>query len=164
MGSIKPFRFLAAWMTDNRFGNFLQDNWQGNMPYAQAASHFTSKVANWNREIFGNIFKQKKELLARLGGVQKALENRPLSSLYRLEASLKKKLEEVLSQEELLWYQKSRREWIKYGDRNTSFFHQKTITRRAHNRITAIRDDEGNWLYEAQEIKTHAVNFFSTLY
>ena len=45
VGSIKPFRFLAAWMTDNRFGNFLQDNWQGNMPYAQAASNFTSKVA-----------------------------------------------------------------------------------------------------------------------
>ncbi|KAH9699193.1 putative ribonuclease H protein [Citrus sinensis] len=43
MGSIKPSRFLAAWMTDNRFGNFMQDNWQGNMPYAQAASSFTSK-------------------------------------------------------------------------------------------------------------------------
>lgn len=84
VGSIKSFRFLAAWMIDNRFGNFLQDNWQGNMPYAQAASNFTSKVAVWNREIFGNIFKRKKELLARLGGVQKALENRPLSSLYRL--------------------------------------------------------------------------------
>ncbi|KAH9696901.1 reverse transcriptase domain-containing protein [Citrus sinensis] len=106
MGSIKPFRFLAAWMTDNR----------------------------------------------------------PLSSLYRLETKLKKKLEEVLSQEELLWYQKSRREWIKYGDRNTSFFHQKTITRRDRNRITAIRDEGGNWIYEAQEIKDHAVTFFSTLY
>ena len=69
-----------------------------------------------------------------------------------------------MSREELLWYQKSRREWIKYGDRNTSFFHQKTITRRACNRITVIRDDGGNWLYEAQEIKTHAVTFFSTLY
>ena len=102
MGSIKPFRFLAAWMTDNRFGDFMQDNWQRNMPYAQAASNFTSKVATWNREVFGNIFKRKKELLAHLGGVQKALERQPLSSLYRLEVWLKKKLEEVLSQEELL--------------------------------------------------------------
>ncbi|KAH9772083.1 reverse transcriptase domain-containing protein [Citrus sinensis] len=164
MGRIKPFRFLAAWMTDNRFGNFMQDNWQGNMPYAQAASRFTSKVTTWNREVFGNIFKRKNELLARLGGVQKALENRPLGSLYRLEMKLKKKLEEVLSQDELLWYQKSRREWIKYGDRNTSFFNQKTITRRARNRITAIKDEGGNWIYEAQEIKDHAVTFFSTLY
>ena len=75
MGSIKPLCFLAARMTDNRFGNFMQDNWQKNMPYSQATSNFTSKVATWNREVFGNIFKRKKELLARLGKVQKALEN-----------------------------------------------------------------------------------------
>ena len=109
-------------MTDNRFGDFMRDNWHKNLPHSQAASNFTSKVVNWNREIFGNIFKRKKQLLARIGGVQKALENKPIHSLYRLETKLKQKLEEILSQEELLWYQKSHRDWIRYGDRNTSFF------------------------------------------
>ena len=51
-------------MTDSRFGDFMHDNWHRNMPYSQAAFIFTSKVATWNREVFGNIFKQKKELLA----------------------------------------------------------------------------------------------------
>ncbi|KAH9727251.1 hypothetical protein KPL70_008594 [Citrus sinensis] len=162
--NVKPFRFLAAWITDNRFGDFIQESWQKNIPYSQAASTFTSKVVNWNREIFGNIFKRKKQLLARIGGIQKALESKPLRSLYRLEANLKQKLEELLSQEELLWYQKSRRDWISYGDRNTSFFHQKTITRRARNRINAIKDDRDTWLYDTHDIKSHAVSFFSTLY
>lgn len=112
-----------------------------NTPYSQAASNFTNKVATWNREVFGNIFKRKKELLARMGEIQHALERQPFHSLYHLEANLKKKLEEVLSQKELLWYQKSRRDWITYEDQNTSFFHQKTITRRARNRITAIKDE-----------------------
>ena len=71
MRSIKPFRFLVAWMTDNRFGSFMQDNWQGNMPYAQAASSFTSKVTTWNREVFGNIFKRKKNCWLDLVGVRK---------------------------------------------------------------------------------------------
>lgn len=83
----------------------------------------------------------KKKLLARIGGIQQALERQPFRSLYRLESNLKKKLEEVLSQKELLWYQKSRRDWITYGDQNTSFFNQKTIIRRARNRITAIKDE-----------------------
>lgn len=69
-----------------------------------------------------------------------------------------------MSQEKLLWYQKSCRDWIKYEDQSTSFFHQKTIIRRAHNRITAIKDDGGTWLYDTQDIKSHVVTLFSTLY
>ena len=34
MGSTKPFRFLATWMTDKRFGAFMQDSWQKNTPYS----------------------------------------------------------------------------------------------------------------------------------
>jgi len=39
------------------------------------------------------------------------------------EASLQKEYNDVLRQEEILWYQKSRENWVKLGDRNTSFFH-----------------------------------------
>ena len=76
------------------------------------------------------------------------MERQPLRSLYHLEANLKKKLEQVLSQEELLWYQKSRRDWITYGDPNIYFFFIKKISRRALNRITAIKDEEDTWLYD----------------
>lgn len=57
MGNAKPFRFLVAWMTDKRFGSFMQDSWQKDTSYSQAASSFTNKVATWNRDVFGNIFK-----------------------------------------------------------------------------------------------------------
>lgn len=56
-------------------------------------------------------------------------------------SKLKSELEEVLTQEELLWQQKSIQDWIMHGDRNTSYFHQKTINRRRHNRIEAIKND-----------------------
>lgn len=78
-------------------------------------------------------------------------------SVIRLEWKLRKELEEVLSREELLWYKKSRKEWISHGDHNTSFFHQKPISRRKKNRITAIKNDNN-------DIKAHAINFFSALY
>lgn len=84
-------------------------------------------------------------------------------SVIRLEWKLRKELEEVLSREELLRYKKSRKEWISHGDRNTSFFHKKTITRRKKNWITAIKNDLGKWLYDNNDIKAHAMNF-SLLY
>lgn len=50
------------------------------------------------------------------------------------------------------------------GDRNTNFFHQKTLSRRRRNRITTIMDDSDYWLYNTEAIKQHAICFFSSLY
>lgn len=149
----KPFRFMAAWLTDSRFENFMENNWNNDISYYQPASKFTKQVQQWNKETFGNILQRKKGLLARIGRVQRALEQRPLRSLHRLKDNLKRKLEEVLMQEELLWLQKSKRDWVLFGDRNTAYFHQKTLTRRRHNRIDAVKADDGRWLYDIEDIK-----------
>ncbi|KAH9667991.1 reverse transcriptase domain-containing protein [Citrus sinensis] len=67
-----------------------------------------------------------------------------------------------MSQEEILWLQKSRKDWLLHGDRNTNFFHKKTIARRRRNRIEAIRDSSGNWLYDEEDIKRFIDDIFTT--
>ena len=37
--------------------------------------------------------------------------------------------EELLKRLKMMWCQKSKINWLKYGDRNTSFFHVATISR-----------------------------------
>lgn len=98
------------------------------------------------------------------GGIQRALENRNSKSLIRFELTFKKELDQVLTQEEILWHHESRKDWVLHGDRNSTFFHQKTLTRRRRNRITAIKDDSGQWLFDSEAIKSHAVQFFACLY
>ncbi|KAJ8753134.1 hypothetical protein K2173_017696 [Erythroxylum novogranatense] len=51
---------------------------------------------------------------------QKALERRNNPRLVQLEIDLQAKLEEILDNEEILWRQKSRCEWLADGDRNTN--------------------------------------------
>ncbi|KAH9735416.1 putative ribonuclease H protein [Citrus sinensis] len=87
-----------------------------------------------------------------------------IGNSYRLELKLKKELEEILTQEEILWLQKSRKEWLIQGDRNTTYFHQKTLARRRRNRITTIQNANGEWIVDNEIIKQHATAFFSTLY
>ncbi|PPE02817.1 hypothetical protein GOBAR_DD00130 [Gossypium barbadense] len=43
---------------------------------------------------------------------------------------IRQDLEEVLRHEELLWFQKSRPEGLQNGDRNISYFHNRTLARR----------------------------------
>ena len=148
----RPFRFLASWLTNDHFNNFVKQTWDSQASYSDAASNFVKEVQVWDQEVFGNIFQRKRILMARINGIQAALEKYRSRGLMHLEARLRKELEMVMGQEEILWWQKSRKDWIMHGNMNTSFFHQKTIIRRRRNRIEAIQDNSGNWLYNEEEI------------
>ncbi|XP_052287360.1 uncharacterized protein LOC127898893 [Citrus sinensis] len=115
----RPFRFQAAWLTNDGFKDFVATSWDRNVTYMEAANLFRLKVMDWNRQQFGNIFWRKRRLMARLGGIQRALEKYSSQGLLELELKLRTELEEVLTQEEIFWLQKSRKDWLLLGDRNT---------------------------------------------
>jgi hypothetical protein len=46
-------------------------------------------------------------------------------------------------QEDLVWRRRAREDWLKYGDRNTKFFHASTKQKRQANHMEKIQDEEG---------------------
>jgi hypothetical protein len=54
-------------------------------------------------------------------------------------------MQELLYREEMLWLQRSRITWLKEGDRNTRFFHQKAVWRARRNKIKKLKDSDGSW-------------------
>ena len=63
----------------------------------------------------------------------------------------------------MLWFQKSQRQWIVCGDRNTAFFHQKAIERRRRNRVGMVKNNVGQWIHDEADIKSHVVSYFCNL-
>lgn len=61
-------------------------------------------------------------------------------------------LEEWRKQEEILWKQKYRINWLCEGERNTKLFHQAMIHRRQRNKIFSIKNDEGERIIEQEGI------------
>lgn len=117
----------------------------------------------WNKNRFGNIFRRKRKLLARLEGVQKALAIRQNPNLDGIEKSLAKEYNEVLAQEETFWFQKSRVKWIQDGERNTAFFHKSKLARRRKNKILTLEID-GIWEKNQDILQLHALNYFQSLF
>lgn len=103
-------------------------------------------IVIWNKKVFGNIFERKRKLISELKKIQMILDCHFSKKLYDRELILRRELEEVLSHEELLWFQKSRAEWLKHGDRNTSYFHNRSLVRHMRNRIEGLMFGD-DWIF-----------------
>ncbi|XP_061363416.1 uncharacterized protein LOC133307012 [Gastrolobium bilobum] len=115
----RPFRFLATWQNDARFTSFLKANWDSSAGLLDSLNSLVPMLKEWNMSVFGFTQHRKNKAIARMEGIQRQLSSSNSSQLEKLEAKLRKELSDILDQEEQIWYQKSRSEWIRGGDRNT---------------------------------------------
>ena len=64
----------------------------------------------------------------------------------------------------MFWKQKSRVLWLREGDRNTNFFHALTKQRRARNKITQLRDENGNVIEDEEGLVAIATSYFRQIF
>ncbi|KAJ1438736.1 Zinc finger, CCHC-type [Sesbania bispinosa] len=74
--------------------------------------------------------------------------------------SIKSQITRLWKQEEFYWGQRSRLKWLKWGDKNTKFFHATTIQRRSRNRLERNKDGQGRWVVGQKDVMEAAVNHF----
>lgn len=160
----RPFRFEAAWLTHASFKDLLLTSWDGSLSTPKALECLRKTLRKWNKEVFGDVKKRKEKLVDEIKEVQDLLDLSQTDELLGKEEALIKEFDKVLEQEELLWFQKSREKWVTQGDRNTSFFHTSTIIRRRRNRIEMLKNDEGSWVSNPQELEKLATDYYKRLY
>ncbi|XP_062110758.1 uncharacterized protein LOC133822432 [Humulus lupulus] len=75
-----------------------------------------------------------------------------------------RKLDDLLRKEEVFWHQRSRIQWLKAGDQNTKFFHQKARERQKNNSIKGIFNDGNEWCTSDSEISEITMKFYNSLF
>lgn len=50
------------------------------------------------------------------------------------------------------------------GDRNTPFFHAKTVVRRRRNPLRWLKDDNGHWITDREQVEAHIMDYFSKIF
>lgn len=144
-----PFRMLASWFDHAKFKKVVSNAWSGDITVSDNLDHFTTMAKVWNFTVFGNIFSRKRKVISELKRIQRVLKVRNSFRLRQREFDLRGELEEILKQEEILWFQKSHYQWLSEGDKNTKFFHRRTLSRKNRNKILALKDENNEWCYEA---------------
>lgn len=96
-------------------------------------------------------------------GIKKALVNRKSRGLIKLEAILRKELD-ILQEEDLYWFQRSREQWISSEDRNTAFYHTATKVRKAQNACASFVLENGERIDEEEQLKEIVREFYIQLF
>ena len=86
----------------------------------------------WDRSILKAPHQRLKELKAELETLRPVPLADEAGDRQRI---LLMEIEENLEKEEIYWVQRSRANWLKFGDRNTSFFHNFASARKKKNYI-----------------------------
>ncbi|KAK8286920.1 hypothetical protein V6Z12_D07G023200 [Gossypium hirsutum] len=66
--------------------------------------------------------------------------------------------------EELFWEQRARVNWLKNGDRNTSYFHKIAVQHQLRGRISELDNGNGRRISSTEEILKLAADYFSNLF
>lgn len=154
----KLFKFESMWSTHPNYKDVINSSW--NCPtsgscifqFVQRQKSHRKHLTEWSKHEFVNN-KIKIDLLkTRLASIQASP-----SMLHsdEEEREIKTKIETLLDSEEMYYHQRSRVNWLNYGDRNTAFFHATVIQRRRRNQLLAFKDDNGDWLNSEVEINQH---------
>lgn len=81
-----------------------------------------------------------------------------------IETDIWKGCNDVLKQEEILWYKKSREKWVRLGDRNRKFFQTQTIIRLSRNKIQGLFLENVEWCTDENMLQSEAISLFKSLF
>ncbi|KAK4271434.1 hypothetical protein QN277_020133 [Acacia crassicarpa] len=152
------------WIFHENYNEFLNKTWYNVGDINLSLDNLRHSLEPWNKDVFGLLEQKKQRLLNRLAGIQKATAYPYSAFLLDLEWELQEELERLLKFEEIKWFQKSKSEWITKGDRNTKYYHLKSKMRSRRNMILSLKDAQGNWVDNEEELKVLVSSHFRNLY
>ncbi|XP_038977767.1 uncharacterized protein LOC120108255 [Phoenix dactylifera] len=163
-----PFRFEKLWLSYPQSWDVVREAWSASvrgdaMQRVSRRLELTKRrLRRWNREVVGNIFRRIEEVEAVILDAQ-GREDRGEELTEADMADLRRSLashHSLLRQQETFWRQKSRIQWVKDGDRNTTFFHHSTVIRRQRNMIRSLRVGVGHRVEEETAVRHALFDFF----
>jgi hypothetical protein len=155
------------WQRDPSYLALIRDAWgpnSGNEGLGEMQcklKEIQSTLQDWDRDVFGSVRKSLASLRAELEDERgRSIGSGPS----RKEKQLMSRISEILSREEVMEKQRSRMDWLKDGDRNTSLFQAKSRARAKRNAIKSLRRDEGTVAVTQEDMEAVATDFYTDLF
>jgi hypothetical protein len=158
--------FEAKWLLEESFDDIVGGAWEeasagGPTNLAQKLHAVHQALHAWDRRVLGEPKRRLKDLQMELNS---AMEGPLTDEAAAKIQDIQLQIENLHEQDELKWVQRSRANWMKSGDRNTTFFHNFAMARKKRNLIKRLKNEGGNWIEDEEGLAAHINNYFGNLF
>ncbi|XP_074278131.1 uncharacterized protein LOC141601730 [Silene latifolia] len=156
------FKFEQIWLGEEGCEDAVQRGVEkGHGDLMRTLRECARELQGWKKMSIWKIKRSielKQKSLAWLNGEERTESN------VRKRKKIVAEIGELSRQEELYWRQRSRALWLKDGDRNTKFFHNKAGERKRKNFIGMLIDDAGVERVGGEAVAKVANDYFVELF
>jgi hypothetical protein len=162
-----PKRFEARWLQEEEIENMVKAVWERakdrgeEVTLMQKCGDVHSELHIWDKNILKRAGKKLKELKQDL----ELLWRGPMiDAALATQKEIQLQIEQTLEKEEMFWVQRARANWLKYGDRNTNFFHRVASKRKKQNTIKCLIDANGTKHEDREGMCDVVLDYFTNLF
>jgi hypothetical protein len=139
-------RFEVRWLKEETVAEIVQAAWARAVTQGQGRDlmikvncvHDALHV--WDRDVLKKPVQRIKKLCRELENLRRG---RMSDEALAAQKEILLLIELLVEQEEIVWVQRARANWLKHGDRNMNFFHHYASSRRKKNWVRGLVDDQG---------------------
>ena len=119
------------------------------------------KLKQWHNRKLNGMRKRIDELSMEL----KKIQEDPLGEeLFRRRVDVREEMNNLMTKKETFWLQRSRINWMKDGDGNTSYFYPQASNKKRRNKIQGLFDENGVWADDAEDINRIIIEYFKKIF
>ncbi|XP_062101816.1 uncharacterized protein LOC133807782 [Humulus lupulus] len=165
----KLFRYYNFWSNHPDFKQIVLKSWKAPVQMSGLKAIFTRLVRlkhhlkKLNRDWFGDVGLGYHLALEALKTAQFQAQEKPLD--FQLQEAVKEKATEFNFHEKIyhsFLVQRSKVNWLRHGDVNSSFFHAFLKRRKAENSIVSYTNDNGLLVDDFKEVVSHFTEHFKS--
>ncbi|KAL4366778.1 hypothetical protein GQ457_05G010670 [Hibiscus cannabinus] len=162
----RKFKFESKWLREDDCLETIKHSWNQRTGSTRALflgklKRTSRKLLIWSKSKYGRYRRKAEDLCKQIADIQAVPLTEESAQLMKV---LKDELDKENQMEEMFWHQRSRVNWLKFGDRNSKFFHATTIQNRRRNSIVKIKDKYGVWNENEDNIAAIFQAYFESLF
>ncbi|KAA3456600.1 reverse transcriptase [Gossypium australe] len=158
----RKFHFEAWWTMEESLEKVIRESWEATEgTLLEKLGKLQLCLQDWSRTISRNKEGLKRKLMKELEALAEGERDDDILAKL-IDTKIHLNLE--IDKDEMYWEQRARQNWLKLGDKNTSYFHRCALTRRQTNTISKLVTEEGIEIEEESEILSATSSFFQNLF
>ena len=163
----KLFKFESMWLKEHQCEEIVQNAWsdgvmvQSEFVLVSCINHCRMRLEAWNKNVFGHVGRKINELQKHLEWLE--LQPASLGNIQDMR-NTRMELNKWHEKEDAMWYQCSRINCFRDGDRNTSYFHAKASARLKKNQIDGLLDAQEAWQEDEGKVGDIVEEYYTALF